>query len=177
MFSNGKIDFEYIVPSYLQSRAGALFSITFCESFRLTVPVGGRRLATAVTVDSQSVYFGLYLFCLSFPTFGEFNTVVVRFKIGANMNLAAANPGQRAGAGPADWVASFAFLILPVLPVSIAIVFASRRRLLFVLLILSRFLVSCFRKLKPFVPEFSHCFWFESFENLHTKFTILCPLL
>lgn len=49
------------------------------------------------------------------------------------MNLAAANPGQRPGANPADWVANFRifFFILPVLPVSSAIVFVSRRRHLF----------------------------------------------
>lgn len=72
------------------------------------------------------------------------------------MNLAAANPGQSVlGDDPADWVINFGFhLFFPVLPVLITIVFESRRRHLFVLLILGRFLASSFLKLKPFVPEF-----------------------
>lgn len=44
-----------------------------------------------------------------FPNIWVFITVVVRFKIGANMNLAAANPGQRVGDDPAEWVVNFGF--------------------------------------------------------------------
>lgn len=47
------------------------------------------------------------------------------------MNLAAANPGQRAGADPADWVASFIFDSSSVASFECAIAFASRRRRLF----------------------------------------------
>lgn len=66
MFSNGKIDFECIVPSYLQSRAEALFLIWWFDHFLFTFflahPTRGRHLVPAVTVDSQSVYFGFCLF-------------------------------------------------------------------------------------------------------------------
>lgn len=67
------------------------------------------------------------------------------------MNLAAANPGRTLPTVLSILVFVF-FLVLPVL---ITIVFESRRRRLFVLLILSRFLASSFLKLKPFVPEFA----------------------
>lgn len=64
--------------------------------------------------------------------------MVVRFKIGANMNLAAANPGQLVGDDLADLVVNFGFgIFFSVASVALVVVFASRRSLLFVLLILS----------------------------------------
>lgn len=54
------------------------------------------------------------------------------------MNLAAANPGQPVGDDLADSVVNFGFgIFFSVASVALVIVFASRRSLLFVLLILS----------------------------------------
>lgn len=71
------------------------------------------------------------------------------------MNLAVANPGQCArmmtlATGLPVLVFRF---FLPVLPVLIIIVFESRRRYLFVWLILSSFLAFYLIKLEPYVSD------------------------
>lgn len=86
------------------------------------------------------------------------------------MNLAAANPGQRVGDGPADWVANFAFWFRPVLPVSIAIVFASRRRHLFVFVAFERIFGFKFSETKTVLFQNSvSVFVLRLLENLHAK--------
>lgn len=68
------------------------------------------------------------------------------------------------------------FFILPVLPVSSAIVFVSRRRHLFCFVDFEQIFGFVFSKTKTVLfPEFSHCFCFASFENLNSKFTIFVP--
>lgn len=156
MFSNGKIDFECIVPSYRQSRAEAFVFDSVIWSFLLEFlfDTSSRRASPGNRCHRWQPINCIFGFCFAyrFPNLREFIiTVVVRFKIGANMNLAVANPGQRPGANPADWIASFLiFDSSSVASFECAIVFASRRRRLFCfVLISSRLLISCFRKLKP----------------------------
>lgn len=84
-------------------------------------------------LTANQCILGLAWFRLSLSRNREFITVLVRIKIGANMNLAVANPGQHAWAddNPADGGAVNFECWFSVLPVPLTIVFASRRRNLF----------------------------------------------
>lgn len=81
---------------------------------------GGRHsLASCHLLAANQGVFVLFVFACLGPIFDrqDFITVAVRIKIGANMNLAAANPGsssaERMATLPSDWVVKFRFTALP----------------------------------------------------------------
>lgn len=118
MFSNGKIDFECIVPSYLQSRAEALFLIWRFDRFLFTFflwhfqPEDVTYYHSCHRWQPISVFWFCFFVSLVISQLRGIHHSCVSFKIGANMNLAAANPGQSVlGDDPADWVVNFGFCL------------------------------------------------------------------